>query len=260
MSRALLRLEGIGRRYPRRAGRPAVTALAGVDLSVLPDEAVAVVGPSGAGKSTLVRIVLALEPPTAGRVMVGGHDLAKLPERRLRTLRRRFSAVLQDPWDALDPAVAVWRSVTEPLAVHGLAPRSARRAAADALVTSVGLDPERIVGPPATLSGGERQRAAIARALACEPELLVLDEPVAALDAVVRSAVLATLRQIRRDRQMAVLLVTHDLSAAAALCDRIVVLDRGRLVEQGPVDDVLARPTDRVTRELVAAAQSIRTA
>jgi len=225
-----------------------VTALDGVDLTVAEGEVVAVIGESGSGKSTLARCAVGLTRPDAGAVWHGETDLATCDRRTLRALRRQAPLVFQDASLALDPRQRIGAAVAEARIVHGLPPR-------DDLLAPVGLPPELARRYPHELSGGQRQRVLLARALATEPTLLLLDEPTASLDTLTRADVLALLQNLVGLRGLAMLLITHDLPAAAVLAQRLVVLERGRVVESGPVASLIGRPTHPHTRALVAAAR-----
>ena len=238
----------------RRAPRP---ALDGVALTLHRGQALALVGESGSGKSTLGRAVLRLLR-ARGSVLLHGNDGTTLEllgagRAALRAARRRIGVVFQDPSASLDPRLAVADLVTEPLRIHGIGDADSRRARAAALLGDVGLDAALLDRKPHALSGGQKQRVAIARALACDPDVLVCDEAVSALDAHHRAAVLALLARLKRERALALLFVTHDLDAAAALCERIAVLEAGRIVEEGPTRAVLAAPSHPHTRALAAA-------
>jgi peptide/nickel transport system ATP-binding protein len=261
VSAAPFLIEARDLRVEHRPGgrRGAVRALDGVTLGVRPGEVVAVVGESGAGKSTLVRALLALEPAARGSVLWredGAReplDLLRLPPRALRRLRARLQVVFQDPLASLDPRWSARAVLREALGAHRAVAPAEGAARALALLERVGLAREHLDRRPHELSGGERQRLCLARALAVEPRFLALDEPVAALDASVQAQVLELLADLRRERGLAYLLVTHDLSVAAWLADRVAVLDGGRIVEEGPVEQVLRAPAHARTRELVAA-------
>ena len=235
-----------------RGGRP-VTALDGVSLELDRGQALAVVGESGAGKTTLTRLLLAVLRPTAGSVHLDELCLTTLSPARLRPHRRRFQAVFQDPTASLDSRQSIAATVAEPLVAHRLGSAAEQRERVAALLALTGLDPAVATRRPSALSAGQRQRVAIARALAPGPDLLILDEPVASLDASVRHDVAALLAGLRAELGLALLVVTHDLALARFLCDRALVLYRGRVVESGPSAAVLARPLHPYTMQLVAA-------
>lgn len=233
-------------------GRSArIRAVDGVDLTLAPGECVAVVGESGSGKTTLARCLTRLIEPDAGEIRFRGEDLRALRGRQLRRRRRAFQMVFQDPFDSLSPRLRVGELLAEPLAAHRLVPRRGIRARAEELLDRVGLPPEAADRFPHEFSGGQRQRIGIARALATEPDLLVADEPVSALDASIRGQVLRLLRRLREELGLAVLLIAHDLTMVEWTAPRVVVLHRGRIVEEGPTAEVFSRPSHPYTAELL---------
>jgi len=256
----LLEAVGLRRCYRARGldGRgAAITAVDGVDLAVARGDAVAVVGGSGAGKSTLVRLLLALERPDEGVVRFDGHEISAMSAASIRPLRRRFQPVFQDPLASLDPRMRIGVAVEEPLAALGIGDQTGRRRRVAELLDRVGL-PERVRRSwPAALSGGERQRVAIARALAPEPELLILDEPVSSLDAAVALDVIDLLHELRRSLDLTLVLVTHDVDVAGELCDRVVVMRAGRIVEAGATARVFDNPEHEYTKQLLDAVPTL---
>ena len=236
----------------RWSGSEAV-AVDGVSLVVRAGERVALVGASGSGKTTLARLLVRLIEPDRGRLHFEGRDLLALRPEPLRRLRARFQLVFQDPLAALDPRARIGRQLEDPLRLHGIVPRRERLAAVAALLARVGLDPSLATRHPHELSGGQRQRVAIARALASSPQLLILDEPVAQLDVSVRAQILNLLERLRREEGLAWLMITHDLGVARVAADRVLVMDGGRIVEEGPTAVVLGAPRAAATRALVAA-------
>ena len=252
----LLRAEAMTMHYPR-APRPALDDVA---LALHRGEGLALLGESGSGKSTLGRALLRLLRGAQGRVWLDGEEFTALSGRALRDHRRRIGVVFQDPYASLDPRMRVADLVAEPLRIHAIGDDASRAAKARELLTAVGLDPALATRWPHQLSGGQRQRIAIARALACDPDLLVCDEAVSALDAHHRRGVLDLLTQLKRERGLALLFVTHDLAAAAAVAERIAVLEAGRIVELGDAAEVLAHPRHAHTQALVAARQMARDA
>jgi peptide/nickel transport system ATP-binding protein len=253
----VLRTERLGKVYRGggmfRAAREAVVAAQGVDLEVRKGETLGIVGESGSGKTTVARCVARLIEPSEGEVRLAEEPVGRLPARALRPFRRRVQIVFQDPYRSLNPRRTVGASIVEGPLNFGLAKREALARARD-LMALVGLDPEALGRYPHQFSGGQRQRICIARALAMEPELLVADEPVSALDVSVQAQVLALLDEIRARLDLAILFVTHDLRVAAQVCDRIAVMQRGRVVEQGDAAEIFARPRDPYTRALIDAA------
>jgi peptide/nickel transport system ATP-binding protein len=256
----LLEIEGVAVRYPR-ATRDAVRPSA---LHLHRGECLALVGESGSGKSSLARALLRLlHGPQRGRIVfheigIDGIDIAALAPRALRPLRRRIGVVFQDPFASLDPRMTIAQLVAEPLRIHGIGDAASRRERASGLLRAVGLDPsgseqDMLDRHPHAFSGGQRQRIAIARALATEPELLVCDEAVSALDAQHRAGILRLLGRLKAERGLALLFITHDLAAARALADRIAVMRDGEIVETGDLTSVLAAPQHDYTRDLLAA-------
>ena len=245
----LLRAESMRMHYPR-APKP---ALDDVSLILHRGEGLALLGESGSGKSTLGRAVLRLLRGAQGRVWLDDVELTALRGAALRDMRKRIGVVFQDPYASLDPRMRVAEIVAEPLRIHGIGDAASRHAKAGELLTAVGLDPDMGARWPHQFSGGQRQRIAIARALACDPDLLVCDEAVSALDAHHRREILALLATLKRERGLALLFVTHDLSAAAAVAERIAVLDAGHIVEIGDAAEVLCAPQHAHTKALVEA-------
>jgi peptide/nickel transport system ATP-binding protein len=262
VSDVLLTGSGLTRRYrlPRRhrlGPRPVRTALDGVDLCVAAGERVGVVGGSGAGKSTLLRLLLALEAPDAGEVRLRGRLVR--PERagRLQWFRRQVQYVSQDVYGALSPRMTVADIIREPLTCLAVPGDHDRRV--DELLSAVRLDPAVRDRRPGALSGGQRQRVGVARALAPAPAVLLADEPVSALDAPVRVAVLDLLRDISTATGTALVLVAHDLPAVRRACHRVVMLDDGRVVEAGPVRQIFDEPRAAATRALLDAVPCLPT-
>ncbi|MFF7153828.1 oligopeptide/dipeptide ABC transporter ATP-binding protein [Streptomyces sp. NPDC008139] len=255
-----LQVEGLGVTYQRRPGHShSAPVLSGVDLEVTAGQILGVIGETGSGKTTLARAVVGLAPVVAGRIGVAGVEVGALRGRELRDHRRSglVQYMFQDPLRSLDPDLTVNDLVGEPLAVAGVE-RAERRVRVAEALHRVGLDADTLGGRiPAQLSGGQRQRVSLARAIVTRPALLLADEPVSALDASNRNHVLRLLDELRRDLGVAVVVISHDLSSLAGIADRIAVLYRGRLVEQGPTADVLARPLHPYTTLLTASAPRV---
>jgi peptide/nickel transport system ATP-binding protein len=227
----------------------------GVSFTLQSGESLGVVGGSGCGKSTLCRALMGLTPIRGGEVWLQTQNLLQLRGSAERQARRTIQMVFQDPLACLNPALTVADAIADPLLIHGLASRAAARERARELLELVGLSPadhfqNRL---PKQLSGGQQQRVAIARALALRPQVLICDESVSMLDAEIQAEVLALLRRLQQDLGLAMIFVTHDLSVASGFCHRVIVLDRGHVVEQGPGDRLLRQPEAAITRTLVEA-------
>jgi peptide/nickel transport system ATP-binding protein len=249
-----LGVEGLTAEHP---GKPPVVAAAGVDLTVGEGECLALVGESGSGKTTIARCVAGLHRPAGGRILLDGAELAASSRARTREQRRLVQMVAQNPYDTLNPRRTVGDAVSWPArTLRGVDRRGAADEAAR-LLELVRLPATRADAYPGELSGGERQRVAIARALAAAPRVLVCDEVTSALDVSVQAAVLDLLGELRRELGLAVLFITHDLGVVASIADRLVVLDRGRICEEGDVGAVLRAPRDGYTRRLLAAAPTL---
>ena len=257
---ALVRAEGLSKWFPSRGlfgrGR-AVQAVTDVNLSIGQHEAVGLVGESGSGKSTIGRLLLGLVPPSAGHIVLDGVDLIEANAATLRRLRRRMQIVFQDPYSSLDPRRKVGPQIADGLAIHRLMPAQQRRERVQELLAQVGLQPEHADRYPHEFSGGQRQRIGIARALATEPDFVVADEPVSALDVSVQAQVLAVLADLRTRLGLSLLFISHDLPVVRSLCDRVVVLYLGRIMEEGPAATVLERPSHPYTRALLSATPSL---
>ena len=255
--RPLLEISGLTVSY---GGRHGAAVLSDVGLAVHPGEILGVIGETGSGKTTLARAVVGLAPVRTGRIAFEGAEISALRGRRLRDFRRtgRLQFAFQDPLRALDPDLSIAASVAEPLAVAGTADRAEREGWVREALLAVGLDPALSDRLPGQLSGGQRQRALLARALVTRPALLLADEPVSALDAANRNHVLRLLADLRDLSGTALLVISHDLHSLAAIADRLAVLHRGRIAEQGPARDVVDAPQHPYTARLVAAAPRLR--
>jgi oligopeptide/dipeptide ABC transporter ATP-binding protein len=255
---SLLEVRALRKEFPilsgllrRRVGT--VTAVDGVDLDLAPAETLALVGESGSGKTTLGRSILRLIEPTSGQVRLRGEDLLALPPKELRRRRRSIQMVFQDPYGSLNPRLRIGDAIAEPIEVHRLAPKHELAARARRLLDEVGLPADAADRFPHEFSGGQRQRVGIARALATDPDLLIADEPVSALDVSVRAQVVNLLLELRERRGLAILFVAHDLALVGRIADRVAVMYLGRVVEEGPTRQLLASPQHPYTVALISA-------
>lgn len=254
----LLRVEALSKTYrlPREsllAAAPEVRALRGVDFSLSAGKSLGVVGESGSGKSTLARLVMALEKPDTGRVLLDGVDLHQLGVAALRSSRAKFQMVFQDPFGSLDPRRTVLQTVAEPLAVLQGAGKAEQRERAGEALAAVGLGSGDLAKYPHEFSGGQRQRIAIARALITRPRLIVADEPVSALDVSVQAQVLNLMQDLQDQFGVSYLFISHDLAVVDLICDEVIVLNEGVIVERGSPAQLFRAPQHPYTRRLLDA-------
>ncbi len=257
---ALLEITGLAVHFPIggglfRAPRGYVHAVDGVDLALAPGEVLGVVGESGCGKTTLARAVLGLVAPSAGRIAFEGENIAAQDTASRRAYRRRVQMVFQDPYDSMNPRKTVFQTLAQPLRIHAIVPRAKLRREAARLLELVGMSPgaDFLDRYPHQFSGGQRQRICIARALAVRPRVIVADEAVSALDISIRAQILTLLRKLQRELGLAYLFITHDLGVVRSLCDRVVVMYLGRVVEEGAVEDIFRQPRHPYTAALLSA-------
>jgi oligopeptide/dipeptide ABC transporter ATP-binding protein len=260
----LLEVENLKTHYPVRLsltqrvaarGRMWVHAVDGVSFSLARGEMLALVGESGCGKTSTAQTILRMVEPTSGTIRLNGTDITALSQHQMRPLRRKLQMIYQDPYESLDPRFRVQAAVEEPMLVHGIGEtRAARRDLVIAALERAGLSPaeQYLERYPHELSGGQRQRVTIAAALVLSPDLLLADEPVSMLDVSVRAGVLSLLDGLRRDGDLGILMITHDLSTAAHFADRIAVMYLGRIVEHGPATTVVRSPQHPYTKALLS--------
>jgi peptide/nickel transport system ATP-binding protein len=228
-----------------------------VSFAIRRGETLGLVGESGSGKSTVARMLLRLVEPTAGEVKYEGRNLLVVSPQELRTLRRRMQVVFQDPYAALNPRMRVGEILAEPFAIHNERPGGGLAARLAEMLRTVGMDGSALGRFPHEFSGGQRQRINIARALALRPQFLVLDEPVSALDVSVGAQVVNLLRQLQREHGLTYLFISHSMPLVRYLCDRVAVMQRGRLLELGDCEQVCNSPKEEYTRRLIAATPEI---
>ena len=259
----LLEVRDLVRTYtlPREklfAPPPTVEALRGVSFALHAGKSLGVVGESGSGKSTLARLVMALDTPSAGQVLLNGQNLHALSAQALRHARKDFQMVFQDPYGSLDPRQTVERIITEPLQAQHETSRAEQRERAIAVLQQVGLRPQDVDKYPHEFSGGQRQRIAIARALITKPKLIVADEPVSALDVSVQAQVLNLMQDLQTEFGITYMLISHDLAVINHLCDEVVVLYKGEIVERGTPAQLFQHAQHPYTQKLVSAVPQVR--
>jgi len=255
MHEPLLAVSGLTKTF-RRGGK-AVPAVEDVGFAIMPGETLALAGPSGSGKSTIARLLLRLVEPDSGNIRFEGADWLALRGGALRSRRARLQMVFQDPNAAFNPRATVARVLDDPLRIHSIAPRSERPRRIAGLLERVGLPAGLAARTVHELSGGQRQRVAIARAIATKPSLIVLDEAVSALDVSVRGQILELLLALQREERIAYLFISHDLGLVRAFAHRLILLEGGRIAEQGDARAVVDAPRSAVGRALVAAAPKL---
>ncbi|QTF09025.1 ABC transporter ATP-binding protein [Brenneria izadpanahii] len=261
----LVSIERLTKSYPQKHSLPFFpakrhTVLFPTSMEIGRGEIVGLIGESGSGKTTLGRAAIGLIPADSGKITFDGHEVNARSDRQQRLLRRRAQIIFQDPYASLNPKITIGEQIAEPVRVYKLRPAGQVAARVEELLALVGLEPYHAQRLPGAFSGGQRQRIAIARALALEPDLLVADEAVSALDLSVRGQILALLDRLREQLGLSVLFISHDLSAVRQLCDRVVVLYRGNIVESGATEQILNAPRHDYTRQLLAAAPDVQLA
>ena len=265
MNEPLLSLRGLYKHFPVTKGLlgnrnvGAIQAVDGVSLEIGRNETVGLVGESGCGKSTLARLIMRLESPSGGQALYGEKEIFSLEGDDLRAYRQNVQMVFQDPYSSLNPRITIGRSIMRAWESNpGTLPRAERRGKASDLLQRVGIAPDRVDWYPHQLSGGQRQRVAIARALALNPQLVVCDEPVSALDVSIQAQILALLARLQNELGISYLFISHDLEVVERISHRVVVMYLGRIVESGSVEDIFRRPAHPYTAALLAASPRLR--
>lgn len=234
-----------------------IHAVDGVNLKLMPGETIGIVGESGCGKSTTANVMCGLQAPTSGRVIFNGEDVTKRTREQRRKMGRMVSVVFQSPATALNARMTIHDQLLDPMLVHKVGTPEEREARVRELIAMVGLPDSALAALPGQLSGGQRQRVAIARALSINPDVIIADEPTSALDVSVRAQILNLLTDLKEQLGLAMVFISHDIQTVRYISDRIVVMNKGRIVEEGPAAELLANPTDDYTRTLLGAAPSL---
>jgi len=254
--KVILSIEGLGKNYELGSafsrGNDVVHAVENVNLEIFEGETLGIVGESGCGKSTLGRMIVRLEEPSSGHIFFEGEDLAKVPAKQLRGLRKRFQMIFQDPYASLNPRRQIGKIVEEPLRIHGMG-KEARKAVAQDLLKRVGLDENAYEKYPHEFSGGQRQRVVIARALTLNPRLVVADEPVSALDVSIQAQVLNLFKDLQSEFNLTYVFIAHDLGVVRYVSDRIAVMYLGKVVELAPAELLYSLPAHPYTKALLSA-------
>jgi oligopeptide/dipeptide ABC transporter ATP-binding protein len=252
-SRPLLEVESVSKQFRSRDGRGLVRAVQDVSFTLHRGETLGIVGESGCGKSTLARVLLRLIEPDSGNIRLAGVDLRRLKSRALRAQRRSMQIIFQDPYASLDPRLTVGVILAEPLVIHEVGDRHSRRARVAELMELVGLEADATTRYPHEFSGGQRQRIGIARAIALEPQLVIADEPVSALDVSIQSQILNLLIDLKARLGLSYIFISHDLSVVEHVSDRVAVMYLGQIVEMTDVESLYARPAHPYTQALLSA-------
>jgi ABC-type oligopeptide transport system ATPase subunit len=254
-NKPLIEVHGLVKDYKigKRGSRTILRAVDNVDFKIYRGRALGVVGESGSGKSTVASILAKLLAPTSGSVKFDGVEIDQLAGPELKNFRRRVQTVFQDPFSSLNPKMTVLKSISEPLVVHKIGTKEERIARVYDLLKMVGLEPSYAERYPHQLSGGQAQRVSIARALALQPEFIILDEPISSLDLSIQAQILNLLKELQAKFQLTYLFIGHDLGTVAFISDDICVMESGKIVEMGSVDEIFQRPKHEYTKKLLGA-------
>ena len=256
----LLKVEHLSKEFPAESGmfakrftKRVVSAVNDISFEIYPGETFGLVGESGCGKSTTGRTIMRLTKPTAGKVFFQGKDVAEMSKHEIKDMRREMQFIFQDPYASLNPRMTIGEIVSEPMTIHGVGTKEERIERVRELLDVVGLNPEHINRYPHEFSGGQRQRIGIARALIMEPEFIIADEPISALDVSIRAQVLNLMSKLQKERGLTYLFIAHDLSVMRFICDRIAVIHKGVIVELSETEKLFAHPLHPYTRALLSA-------
>ena len=256
----LLKVEHLSKEFPAESGmfakrfsKRVVSAVNDISFEIYPGETFGLVGESGCGKSTTGRTIMRLTKPTAGKVFFQGKDVAEMSKHEIKDMRREMQFIFQDPYASLNPRMTIGEIVSEPMTIHGVGTKEERIERVRELLDVVGLNPEHINRYPHEFSGGQRQRIGIARALVMEPEFIVADEPISALDVSIRAQVLNLLNSMKKSRGLTYLFIAHDLSVVRFISDRIAVISKGRIVELAEAEELFLHPLHPYTKALLSA-------
>ena len=256
----LLKVEHLSKEFPAESGmfvkrfsKRVVSAVNDISFEIYPGETFGLVGESGCGKSTTGRTIMRLTKPTAGKVFFQGKDVAEMSKHEIKDMRREMQFIFQDPYASLNPRMTIGEIVSEPMTIHGVGTKEERIERVRELLDVVGLNPEHINRYPHEFSGGQRQRIGIARALVMEPEFIVADEPISALDVSIRAQVLNLLNEMKKSRGLTYLFIAHDLSVVRFISDRIAVISKGRIVELAEAEELFLHPLHPYTKALLSA-------
>ena len=254
----LLAVEGLKKYFSLRRGLLQhrgghVRAVDGVDLAIFPNQTLGLVGESGSGKSTVARLILRLLHPDAGIVRFDGHDITALDERAFKPMRKRIQMIFQDPYSSLNPRMTVAQSILDGVRIAGIKEKSQQRKRIGQLLTMVGMPAKSADRYPHEFSGGQRQRVGIARALSVDPQLILCDEPISALDVSIQAQIINLLKDLQKELGLSFLFISHDLNVVSYICDHVCVMYRGRIVESAPADLLFDHPCHPYTIKLLAA-------